>query len=102
MEATYGGRDDMNPTRKECEEYLLKTIKTTIDRKGKVLMPVLGVGRSQEMMLILERAMRENLIPKIPIYVQGIVWDVTAIHTTYPDFFNPKVKRNIFHRDENP
>ncbi|MBI2667664.1 beta-CASP ribonuclease aCPSF1 [Candidatus Woesearchaeota archaeon] len=102
MEATYGGKDDINLSRKECESYLLDIIKNTIDRKGKILMPVLGVGRSQEIMLIIERAIRENLIPSIPIYLQGILWDVTAIHTTYPDFFNPKVKRNIFHRDENP
>ena len=31
-----------------------------------------------------------------------MVWDVTAIHTTYPDFFNNRVRRNIFHKDHNP
>jgi KH/beta-lactamase-domain protein len=102
MEATYGGRNDDVPTRKECEQQLIDIVKNTVKKKGKILMPVLGVGRSQEIMLILEKAMSQGLIPKIPIYVQGMVWDVTAIHTTYPDFFNPKVKKNIFHRDENP
>ncbi len=102
MEGTYGGRDDIVPSRKESEVYLLDIIKNTVARGGKILMPVLGVGRSQEVMLIIERAIREGLIPKIPVYIQGMVWEVTAIHTTYPDFFNNRVKRNIFHRDENP
>lgn len=102
VESTYGGKDDTPPSRKECEDELINKIKETIDKKGKVLMPVLGVGRSQEIMLILEKAMRNKILPEIPIYVQGMVWDVTAIHTTYPDFFNNTVKKAIFHKDQNP
>lgn len=102
MESTYGSRKDQVPTRKESEELLLQLIKETADRQGKILMPVLGVGRSQEIMIILERAMREGKLPKMPIYIQGMVWDVTAIHTAYPDFFNNSVKRLIFQKDTNP
>jgi len=102
VESTYGGRDDILASRQEAEDYLIEIINNTIKRKGKVLMPVLGVGRSQEVMLIMEKAMREGKIPKVPVFVQGMVWDVTAIHTTYPDFFTKTVKKNIFHRDQNP
>jgi uncharacterized protein len=102
MEGTYGSKDDVLATRLESEEYLLGIIKSTIARGGKVLMPVLGVGRSQEVMVIVEKAMREGKLPKIPVFVQGMVWDVTAIHTAYPDFFNNKVRQSIFHRNENP
>ena len=42
------------------------------EKKGKVLMPVLGVGRSQEIMLILEEAMQTGKIPKVPIYICSI------------------------------
>ena len=102
MESTYGTRTDDTPTRKESEEQLIGIIKDIAEKKGKVLMPVLGVGRSQECMLILERAMREKKIPEMPIYVQGMVWDVNAIHTAYPDFLNTGVKKAIFQRDHNP
>jgi predicted metal-dependent RNase len=81
---------------------LVNTIKKTIERKGKVLLPVLGSGRAQEIMVMLEKLMREGMLEKIPIYVQGMVWDITAIHTAYPDFLNSKVKRLIFHKDQNP
>ncbi len=102
MESTYGGRNDIPASRKECEEFLVNIVKDTAEKEGKILMPVLGVGRSQEIMLILERLMREGKIPHMPIYVQGMLWDVTALHTAYPDFFNHHVKQEIFQRDHNP
>jgi len=102
MEATYGGKEDNPPSREKCEDELIEIIKKSIEKRGKVLVPVLGVGRAQEIMLIIEKAVRKGDIKDIPIYVQGMVWDVTAIHTAYPDFFNASVKKAIFHKDQNP
>lgn len=102
IEGTYGGKDDIPATRQESEETLHKIVNDTLTRGGKILMPVLGVGRSQEVALIIEKSMREGKIPKVPVYIQGMVWDVTAIHTAYPDFFNNIVKKMIFHKDQNP
>ncbi len=102
IEGTYGGKDDVIIDRKDSEDALIKKINETLKRNGKVLMPVLGVGRSQEIMIVIERAVREGLIEKIPVYIQGMVWDITAIHTAYPDFFNNRIKKAIFHRDQNP
>ena len=102
MEATYGGSNENYPTRKEAEELLAKTIKATIERDGKVLMPVLGTGRAQEIMVIIDKMIRNSQLDKIQVYVQGIVWDITAIHTAYPDFFNSNVRKMVFHKDQNP
>jgi KH/beta-lactamase-domain protein len=102
IESTYGSKEDILPSRKSCEVELINYIKNTLTKGGKVLIPVLGVGRAQEVMLILEKAMREKALAESPIYVQGMVKDVTAIHTGYPDFLNKNVRKNIFHRDANP
>lgn len=102
MESTYGGKEDVLPPRKDCEDQLINIVKETTAQGGKVLIPVLGVGRSQEVLLIIEEAIRNKVLEKIPIYIQGMVWDVTAIHTAYPDFLNNDVRKAIFHRDENP
>ena len=102
IESTYGSKNDILPSRKSCEVELINYVKKTLARGGKVLIPVLGTGRSQEVMLILEKAVREGLLSDVPIYVQGMVWDITAIHTGYPDFLNRNVRKNIFHRDANP
>lgn len=102
IESTYGGKDDNPPSRKDCEDMFLGIVKSTIGNGGKVLLPVLGVGRSQEIQVILERAMAEGQIPNVPVYVQGMVWDITAIHTAYPDYFNSRIKKSIFHQNSNP
>lgn len=100
-EATYGSKHDILPPRLQSEEELISHIKTTINRKGKVLIPELGLGRAQETMLILEDAMITGKLPKVPIYIDGMIWDINAIHTAYPDFLSNKVRASIF-QDQNP
>lgn len=100
-ESTYGGKNNILPPRKDAEASMLDAIKRTIERKGKVLVPVLGVGRAQEIMMIIDNAIKEGLIPNVPVYVDGIVWDVTAIHTSYPEFLSANIRNQIF-QDKNP
>lgn len=102
IESTYGGKDNVLPNREESEKEVADIIISTIKRNGKVLIPVLGVGRAQEIMLIVEDLVKKGSIPKIPVYIDGMVWDVTAIHTAYPEFLNNNVTKLIFHRDHNP
>ncbi|MFH1358579.1 MAG: beta-CASP ribonuclease aCPSF1 [archaeon] len=101
IEATYGGKANVLPRREESEDQLIDEIKRTIENKGKILIPELGLGRAQETMLILEEAMRKNLLPKVPIYIDGMIWDINAVHTAYPDFLNTYVRREIF-QNNNP
>ncbi len=99
IESTYGSKDDILPPREESEQIFIEAIKRTIERKGKVIIPELGVGRSQETMLILDDAMKNGLLPKIPIYIDGMIWDINAIHTAYPDFLSSTIRQKIFQGD---
>ncbi len=101
IEATYGGKNDVLPPRKESEMILIEAIKKTIARKGKVLIPELGLGRAQETMLILEDAFKQGLLPEVPIYIDGMIWDINGIHTAYPDFLSSNIRSQIF-QDKNP
>ncbi len=101
IESTYGSKNDILPSRKEAEETLISIIKKTIERKGKVLIPELGLGRAQETMLIIEDAIKSGQLPEIPIYIDGMIWDINAIHTAYPDFLSSSVRNHIF-QDKNP
>jgi hypothetical protein len=101
IESTYGAPDAIMPSREECEAQLVKIISDTITKKGKVLIPTLGVGRSQEIMLTLEKFSREKKFD-FPVYVDGMIWDVTAVHATYPRFLNEEVREQVFYEDTNP
>ncbi len=102
MEATYGGMHDMQPSRKEAELELERIIKNTLSRGGKVLIPTFAVGRSQEVMIVLEEAIRRGVIDNVPVYLDGMIWEATAIHTTYPEYLNVELQDMIFHRGQNP
>ena len=103
IEATYGAKDNVLPPGKEADAQLSEHIIETIKKNGKVLMPVLGSGRAQEIIVLIDKLMREGKISEdIPIYIDGMVWDVTAIHTAYPEFLNNTVRQQIFHKDNNP
>ena len=102
LEATYGGKDNIMPHRQETDEELMSIIKETIERGGKVLIPTLGVGRAQEVMLAIEAMVREGRMAPVSVYIDGMVWDVTAIHTAYPEYLNNSVRKLIFHKDQNP
>jgi len=101
LEATYGGRNNVLPPRREAEENLIREITETIDKGGKILIPELGLGRAQESMIILEEAMRNGKMQKIPIYIDGMIWDMNAIHTAYPDFLHHQIKKDVF-ANKNP
>lgn len=102
MESTYGGSNDLQPSRKEAEEKLYDTVKDTIQRGGKIIIPAFAVGRSQEVMLALEEGIRFGKIPKIPVYLDGMIKEATAIHTTYPEYLNSDLRNQIFKEGMNP
>jgi len=100
LESTYGGRKSILPKRREAEELLIKSIKNTISNGGKVLIPVFAVGRSQEVMVTLEEYMK-NELSDIPVYIDGMVYEATAIHTVYPEYLKRRLKTMIL-RGANP
>ncbi|PIO08757.1 beta-CASP ribonuclease aCPSF1 [Candidatus Pacearchaeota archaeon CG10_big_fil_rev_8_21_14_0_10_34_12] len=100
-ESTYGAKEDILPPRKEVEDKVIELINKTIERGGKVLIPELGLGRAQETMMILEDAIKMGKIKKIPVYIDGMIWDINTIHTAYPDFLNNRLKLMTY-QDKNP
>jgi hypothetical protein len=102
LESTYGGRNDYQTDQEDSERKLKKVINETYDEGGKVVIPAFAVGRSQELMLVLEEAMRSGDIPEMPVHLDGMIWEATAIHTTYPEYLRDDLRDRIFHDDENP
>ncbi|MCS7104939.1 MAG: beta-CASP ribonuclease aCPSF1 [Thermofilaceae archaeon] len=101
MEATYSGKDDLLPSRDEAFKQLVDIVAETVNRNGIVLIPVLAVGRAQEVLLTLRLAMENGQLPQVPIFIEGMIDDVNAIHTVFPEFFNTTVSEMIY-RKVNP
>lgn len=101
MESTYGSKNDVLPPRQEAESKFIELAKKTIANKGKILLPELGLGHAQETVLEVEEAISSGQLPKVPVYLDGMVWDINAIHTAYPDFLSSSVRNQVF-QDNNP
>jgi KH/beta-lactamase-domain protein len=101
-ESTYGGPSDTMPSRVEAEERLTAIVTETLERKGKVLIPVPAVGRAQEIMLVIDGYMRRGLIKEAPVFIEGMISEATAIHTAYPEYLGREVRKSILHDGVNP
>src|SRR5450756_667727 len=101
-ESTYGGTEDFMPSRVEAEEAMTKVINQTLERKGKVLIPVPAVGRAQEIMLIIDGYMKRGLMKEAPVFIEGMISEATAIHTAYPEYLGREVRHSILHEEVNP
>ncbi len=101
-EATYGGTNSIQPSRKDAEITLINVVKETISKGGKVIIPAFSVGRSQEVMVVLEEAIRKKVIDEVPVCLDGMIYEATAIHTTYPEYLNNDLRDLIFHKGINP
>jgi uncharacterized protein len=101
IESTYGSKDQILPSLRDVEETFLNAVERVIKRGGKVLLPELGLGHAQETILRVEEAVRTGRLPNVPVYLDGMLWDITAIHTAYPDFLGSSIRNKIF-QDNNP
>ena len=83
LESTYGGR-------KHCADDLYtqveRIVKHTTGRGGVLLIPSFAVGRSQQIIYVLNVLMEEHRIPSLPIHLDSpMAVDATAIYRTFPD-----------------
>jgi len=102
LESTYGGYRDVQPSRQQATEEFSATVTKIVSRGGKLIVPVFAVGRSQEVMLVLEEKMREGKVPRVPVYLDGMIFEATAIHTAYPEYLNSQLRTQIFQQGDNP
>lgn len=102
MESTYGGPDDVMSDREVVEGKLARIVNETAEKGGKVLIPTLAVGRAQEIMLVLNAYMKNKQIKELPIFIEGMISEATAIHTAYPEYLARDLREQILYKDINP
>jgi len=102
MESTYGAPEDVMSDRETVEGKLARIVNETAEKGGKILIPTLAVGRAQEIMLVLNSYMKNKLIKELPIYLEGMISEATAIHTAYPEYLARDLREQILYKDINP
>lgn len=93
LESTYGAR--FHPNREGEESRMAHSIAERITSGGHVLIPCFGLGRGQEILLLLLDAQRKGSIPEFSIYVDGLVRRVCSIYQFLPEALSPTLQRQI-------
>ena len=96
-ESTYGASIDLMPDQRVVYNSFTENINQTLTNGGKVLIPVPAVGRAQEIMLVLDKEMKEGRLIEAPIYIEGMISEASAIHMSYAHYLGQEVRRSVSH-----
>ena len=103
IESTYGASGDYQPSRQEANQELQDIVTRTIQRGGKLICPVFAVGRSQEVMIAIDELFRSGTVKPVPVWLDGMIQEATAIHSSHPEYLTSSLKRSLLQDDgENP
>jgi KH/beta-lactamase-domain protein len=94
-ESTYGNSSDVMPEQSLVYKGFTESINNTLKGGGKVLIPVPAVGRAQEIMLVLDREMKEGRLLESPIYIEGMISEASAIHMSYAYYLGYNVRKSV-------
>ena len=79
-ESTYGAPNDAFQKEQDIIRDMVKSIKETIKVGGKIIIPSFAVGRAQEVLLFLDDNINSGALPKVPIYIDGMINKAMRIH----------------------
>ena len=98
LESTYGDR--LHASRTLEEERLVRIIGECTEKGNKILIPAFALGRSQEILMILRRAIQNGQIMHVPVYVDGMIRDMNQVYTMNPTYLKRNLARRILKGDE--
>lgn len=100
-ESTYGDRlHESGPA--EMDRFLSIIRNTCVTKGGKLIIPAFSVGRTQEIVYLLDRLESAGELPKIPVYVDSpLAINATQIFGSHPECFDNDLHEYLL-IDENP
>lgn len=94
FESTYGDR--LHANRQIEEQRLVESINETVTAGGKVLVPAFALGRAQEVILILKKAINKGELRACPVYVDGMIRDICRVYKLNPNYLRQGLAKKVF------
>lgn len=99
-ESTYGGKVHDPPD--ASKSRLREVVRRTSQRGGKVIIPAFAVGRTQEIVYILDQLENEGDLPPIPVVVDSpLAVNVTGVYQMHPECYDREL-HDYMMTDPNP
>lgn len=100
IESTYGNRNHKGMD--DSVEELVSVIKATFKRGGNVIIPSFALGRTQDLLLILNRLVKEDRLFRINVYIDSpLAEKITRVYVAHPEYFDEEAREifNVNSRD---
>ena len=100
-ESTYGGQEHQGMPSDEAD--LLRIVKETcVEKRGKLIIPAFSVGRTQEIVYMMDRLETAGKLPSVPVYVDSpLAVDATDIFAMHPECYDADILEYM-RTDPNP
>lgn len=94
IESTYGNR--VHEPGSQRYTFLKQAIDDVVKRKGVLMIPSFALERTQELLYEFHELLRNDEIPKIPVYLDSpMAIAATEVFRTHTEFFNNEAQKEI-------
>lgn len=100
-ESTYGDREhEAAPAELEHLYHIVQH--TCVEKKGKLIIPAFSVGRTQEVVYMLDQLQHAGRLPKVPVFVDSpLAVDATDVFLDHLECFDQELHQYLL-ENENP
>jgi metallo-beta-lactamase family protein len=94
MESTYGDR--LHDPLQERKKELIRVIKETYNKNGKLMIPSFAIERTQELLYYLNNFRETSEIPNIPVFLDSpMAIKSTEVFKKFTKYFNSDVQKKL-------
>ena len=94
IESTYGNRE--HAPHDEAIEALVAAVGEVAADRGVMLIPAFAIGRTQELIWVLDDLVREGRIPRVPLYLDSpMASKATTVYEQHPETYDEETQALI-------
>ncbi len=100
VESTYGDRE--HAPQEEAVNELVSAIGEVANDRGVLLVPAFAIGRTQELIWVLDYLVREGRIPRLPLFLDSpMASRATKVYLDHPETYDEETSK-LLHSGESP
>ena len=100
IESTYGNR--LHKSMDKSIDELIEAIKVTFKKGGNVIIPAFAVGRTQDILYILNKLVKEDRLYSLNVYVDSpLAEEATKVYLAHPEVYDEEALKMLRDKSSN-
>ena len=99
-ESTYGDKE--HESKPEQSQMFLDIMRETcVENRGKLIIPAFSIGRTQELVYMMDQMYNNGSLPRVPVYVDSpLAVNATEIYGSHPECFDSALNEYLLEDDD--